>query len=233
MAKRHICLYCSDPDPDPHPPPIRSQTYCNKLLEAGLVIMNIKQEHNTRCRKTSSVVSEKIWNTLGDSNTCVAWEKGQWQWLIMVLWNNWAVEYECDKIKYKVWYRSASCFEFRCAEDYPFSPNVVWNSLVLYLFVKNNVWTSYNDAEQYMKTFQVGNMVYRKKRGKYGLKADCSDPDPSHPLFLQSGTRLIATRAGYSGRISVFWPFIFSLWMPLIIQDCNAGRSNNLCRGRR
>ena len=52
-----------------------------------------------------------------------------------------------------------------------------------------------------MKTFQVGNMVYRKKGGKYGLKADCSDPDPSHPLSfsnqgpdsLQQG---LATRAG-------------------------------------
>ena len=87
-----------------------TQTYCNKLLEAGLVIMNTKQEHNTRCWKTSSVVSEtqkrvEILPPLGVGNSGVAWEKGQWQWLIMVLWNNWAVEYECDRIKYKVWYR--------------------------------------------------------------------------------------------------------------------------------
>ena len=187
-------------------------------------------------QKDKFSVSERVemLPPLGDSNSGVAWERGQWQWLIMVLWNNWAAEYKCDKIKYKVWYRSASCFEFRCAEDYPFSPNVVWISLVPYLFCQEQCMNKLWRRRAIHENIPSGKYGLPQKRGEIWVKSRLLWPwSFSSPLLLQSGTRLIATRAGYSGRISVFWPFIFSLWMPLIIQDCNAGRSNNLCRGRR
>ena len=127
-----------------------------------------------KMQKDKFSVPEKSWNTcnafllIGDSNTCVAWEKGQWQWLIMVLWNNWAAEYKCDKIKYKVWYRIHQVPLVSNLDVLKIIPSaLMWSEILWFFnFLSKTIYEQVITTQS--NTFQVGNMVCRKKGGNMG-----------------------------------------------------------------